>query len=102
MNAYKLAGHQHVVEIEQELGLVQDDRLSRIEAVLDRLDMPRRIPAGMRKESILELLGTDKKAVAGWPRFVLLESLGTTLCRDGQWAHDVDRKLVEKCLDRMF
>ena len=25
MNAYKLAGHQHVVEIEQELGLLGDD-----------------------------------------------------------------------------
>lgn len=89
-------------KIEQALGLVADDRLERIKQLLVKLGMPTRIPADITKEKIIELLRTDKKAVGKWPRFVLLESLGTTLCRDGQWAHDVSQDIVEKCLDDLY
>lgn len=89
-------------QIEAELGLVGDDRLMRIEMLLKKLGMPMRIPADMDKKHLIELLATDKKAVGRWPRFVLLDSLGTTLCKDGQWAHDVPRQIVERCLDRMI
>ena len=91
------AGH-----IEKALGLVNDDRLERIETLLIQLGMPTGIPANMTKDKIIELLRKDKKAVGKWPRFVLLESLGTTLCRDGQWAHEVSQDVVEKCLDACF
>jgi 3-dehydroquinate synthetase len=84
------------------LGLVADDRLERITNLLVKLGMPTRIPSNITKDKIIELLRTDKKAVGQWPRFVLLESLGTTLCRDGQWAHDVPQDVVEKCLDAMY
>ncbi len=89
-------------KIETELGLVQDDRLSRIEALLKKLKMPTRIPAELKKNRLLELLSMDKKAVGQWPRFVLLEALGTTLCKDGQWAHEVSRDVVEQCLDQVY
>lgn len=87
--------------IEKELGLVADDRLERIETILVKLGLPTRIPEMMTKEQLIDLLRTDKKAVGKWPRFVLLESLGTTLCRDGQWAHEVTQDIVERCIDMM-
>lgn len=89
-------------KIEKALGLVRDDRLERIQALLNKLGLPTRIPAEQKKEHLIELLSTDKKAVGQWPRFVLLESLGKTLCRDGQWAHNVPRAVVEACIDQTY
>ncbi len=89
-------------KIEKAMGLIQDDRLERIETLLKKLDLPISIPAAINKDQVVELLRTDKKAVGKWPRFVLLESLGTTLCRDGQWAHEVSQDYVEQCLDAMY
>jgi len=89
-------------KLEKALGLVGDDRLERIEQVLVKLGMPTRIPPELKKQRLIELLRTDKKAVGKWPRFVLLESLGVTLCRDGQWAHEVPQGVVENCLDAMY
>jgi len=89
-------------KIEQCLGLVSDDRLERIEALLLKLGMPTTIPTALDKQRLVELLRKDKKAVGQWPRFILLESLGTTLCKEGQWAHDVSQDIVEKCLDTLY
>ncbi len=89
-------------KIEQALGLVADDRVKRIKALLLKLGMPTTIPTALEKQQLIELLRKDKKAVGAWPRFILLESLGTTLCKDGQWAHDVSQAIVEKCLDELY
>jgi 3-dehydroquinate synthase len=89
-------------KIEAALGLVQDDRQGRIESLLKKLGMPTRIPSELKKTNLLDLLGTDKKAVGAWPRFVLLESLGAALCKDGQWAHDVSRDIIERCLEQLY
>ena len=89
-------------KIEQRLGLVADDRLDRIEALLLKLGMPTTIPTALDKQRLVELLRKDKKAVGQWPRFILLESLGTALCKEGQWAHDVSQDIVEQCLDATY
>ena len=89
-------------KIEKALGLLQDDRLERIASLLKKLGVPARIPADMKKDDLIELLGTDKKAIGRWPRFVLLESLGTTLCRGGQWAHEVSQDIVSQCLAELY
>ena len=89
-------------KIEAKLGLVTDDRIDRIEAILKKLELPTVIPSDIKKPQLLELLKMDKKAVGQWPRFVLLGALGTTLCRDGQWAHDVSQDIVEQCLDECY
>ncbi|MBL7214859.1 MAG: 3-dehydroquinate synthase [Phycisphaerae bacterium] len=89
-------------KIEAALGWVRDDRLERIESLLEKLRMPTRIPAELQKNTLLELLRTDKKAIGRWPRFILLESLGTTLCQDGQWAHKVSQDIVEQCLEQIY
>lgn len=89
-------------KLEQALGLVDDDRLQRIEQLLKKLGIPTVIPPEIRKGGLIALLATDKKAVGQWPRFILLQSLGKTLCKDGQWAHEVSRDIVEKCLDDLY
>jgi 3-dehydroquinate synthase len=88
-------------KIEAELGLVQDDRVDRIAALLEKLGIPTRIPAEMDRPHLIDLLAADKKAVGRWPRFVLLAELGKALCKDGQWAHDVPRSVVERVLEQM-
>jgi 3-dehydroquinate synthetase len=40
----------------------------------------------------------DKKAAGGRPRFVLIEDIGKVHCRDGQYAVQVEEKVVEKVL----
>ncbi|MHC5082853.1 MAG: 3-dehydroquinate synthase [Planctomycetota bacterium] len=89
-------------KIEQAMGLVADDRIARIEALLKKMSLPTTIPANLKKDQLMDLLGKDKKAVGKWPKFVLLESMGVTLCVDGQWAHDVSRDVVEQCLDELY
>jgi 3-dehydroquinate synthase len=89
-------------KLEKALGLVADDRLERIEQLLVKLGMPKVIPSEIKKEQLMELLGKDKKAIGQWPRFIVLESLGTTLCKNGQWAHEVSRDMVDKCLDDLY
>ena len=87
--------------LEEAMGLVNDDRLPRIRALLETLGQPTRIPNGITQSAVVELLKRDKKAVAQWPRFVLLEKLGQALCKDGQWAHDVPPTMVEKVIERL-
>jgi len=88
-------------KIEQATGLVADDRLARIEALLKRLGLPVRIPAAMQAETLVDLMRTDKKAVGGWPKFVLLEKLGAALQRDGQWAHTVDENVARDVIAQL-
>lgn len=88
--------------IEQTMGLCADGRAERIEALLKKLQLPTRIPASMTAEQLTALLRTDKKAVGGWPRFVLLEKIGSVLCRDGQWAHDVDENVIRQIISELY
>jgi 3-dehydroquinate synthase len=87
--------------IEKELGMVNDDRIERIEKLLVKLGMPTKIPAGMKALQLMDLLAMDKKVVGKRPRFVLLEKLGQAGCKDGQWAYEVSQNIVEECLGRL-
>lgn len=89
-------------KLEKALGLVNDDRIERIEAILKKLGMPTTIPSELKKDTLIDLLRTDKKAVGKWPRFIFLEFLGVTLCKGGQWAHEVPQETVEQCLAKMY
>jgi hypothetical protein len=44
-------------------------------------------------------MSRDKKAVNKWPGFVLLEKTGKVLCKNGQFAIEVKRKIVEETID---
>jgi hypothetical protein len=40
--------------------------------------------------------------VQKWPRFVLLEKTGKVLCKNGDYAHKVERKIVEETIDSLL
>jgi len=84
--------------IEKELNLA-DNRLDRIQRILKALGMPVKISRSIDKKDLIETIKRDKKAQNQWPKFVLLENMGSALCRNGQWAHDVSRQVVEKTLE---
>lgn len=48
----------------------------RLEAILERLYLPTRIPASLRPDDLLAAMGSDKKKVRGRLRFVLLRDVG--------------------------
>jgi len=87
--------------IEEEMGL-GGGRLGRIEQILRKLQVPVRIPAEIDKKQLINIVKRDKKAVNQWPKFVLLEEIGKAMCKDGQWAVNVDRDLVERILTDLY
>jgi 3-dehydroquinate synthase len=87
--------------IEEEMGF-GGSRLGRIEKILRKLQVPVRIPAEIDKKQLINIVKRDKKAVHQWPKFVLLEEIGKVLCKNGQWAVDVSRDLVEKTLTGLY
>lgn len=88
--------------IAQKLDLVTPERLRRIERLLSGLSAPLKIDRYLQKAALIDIIKRDKKAVNQWPRFVLLEAIGRVLCRDGQWAHEVDPRIVDEILDRLY
>jgi 3-dehydroquinate synthase len=87
--------------IELEMDLATPERLQRVRAILEKLEMPLHIPAHIELKTVLDLIKHDKKAVDKWPRFVLTKGLGQICQKDGQWAVNVERPLVEKVLTKL-
>jgi 3-dehydroquinate synthase len=85
--------------IEQKLGLGGEKRIGILKDLFAKLKINLDIPKSITKERILDIISRDKKAVQKWPNFVLLEKTGKVLCRDGQYAHKVERKVVEEAID---
>ncbi len=88
--------------IEQKLNLAENDQLMRIKTLLQKLNMPTKLPKDITKHKIIELLKRDKKAVNKWPKFVLLEKTGKALCKDQQWGHDVSPQIVEEVIEKLY
>ncbi len=91
------AGH-----IETEMGLSEPGRLERVVAILQKLDVPVKLPAYLDEKKLIDILKHDKKAVDQWPKFVLIDRLGQVHHPQGQYAVDVDRAIVEKVLKLMM
>jgi len=87
--------------IEIELKLSQPGRLERIRQVFNKLGVPVKLPENLNKTNIIDLIKHDKKAIGKWPRFVLISEMGQVLCKDGQYAVEVDPGLVEKVLEKL-
>ncbi len=84
--------------IGMELGFTNQGDHKRIAKVLTRLGLGLKVPAEMENEALWEIMKRDKKAAAGRPKWVLIERIGAALCRDGQWACDVEEKIVDKTI----
>lgn len=84
--------------IEIEMGLSKPERLDKIRRILEKLEVPVKLPPNLAEKDLIELLQHDKKAVNKWPRFVLVSDIGRVYTRNGQYAVEVARELVEEIL----
>ena len=87
--------------IEIEMKLSRPERLERIRRILERLEVPVKLPGNLAEKDLIELLQHDKKAVNKWPRFVLVSDIGRVYSQDGQYAVEVAPELVEKILHKL-
>ncbi len=87
--------------IESELKLASAERLERVRRILEKLDVPVKLPGNLAVKGLIDLIKHDKKAVKKWPKFVLLNDIGQVYCRDGQYAVDVAPELFEKVLKKL-
>jgi 3-dehydroquinate synthase len=88
--------------IEDKLGLVKDDRLGRIKAMLEKLGQPTSIPLYLAKQQVLTLISHDKKAAGNEIRFVLLDKIGQVHEEKGKWAVPVATELIGESIDLLF
>ncbi len=85
--------------IEQKLGLGGEKRIKILKKLFGRLNISLKVQKSITKRQILDIISKDKKAVQKWPRFVLLEKTGKVLCKNGQFAHKIERKIVDQTID---
>jgi 3-dehydroquinate synthase len=87
--------------LEEEMGLSQPGRLDKIRRILEKLDVPVKLPQNLAENKLIELIKHDKKAVNKWPRFVLISEIGKVHCKDGQYAVEVGPEVVERILKKL-
>ena len=84
------AGMVLALQLSARRGLITDDDVARLRALLQVTGLPVEPPADMTPDAFLELMGRDKKVVDGRLRLVLLESIGSACIVDDV----VDEELV--------
>jgi 3-dehydroquinate synthase len=87
--------------IEIEMQLAEPGRLDRIRQILQKLDVPVKLPKNLADKDLIDLIKRDKKAVNKWPKFVLISKIGEVYSHDGQYAVDVAPEVVEKVLQNL-
>lgn len=87
--------------IEIELKLAPQERLERIRQILQKLDVPVKLPRNLAEKDLINLVKHDKKAVNKWPRFVLLNDIGQACCHNGQYAVDVAPEILGRVLKKL-
>ena len=87
--------------IEIEMRLSEPGRLQRTRQILQKLNVPVKLPKDLADKDLIDLIKRDKKAVNKWPRFVLIRKIGQVYCHDGQYAVDVAPEVVKKVLDKL-
>ena len=63
-------------QLSERLRLCETGLAARVERVLERAGLPRRLEAGMRASALYAAMARDKKWVGGRSRFVLLRGIG--------------------------
>jgi 3-dehydroquinate synthase len=87
--------------IEIELKLAPQERLERVRQILEKLNVPVKLPSNLAENELIDLIKRDKKSVKKWPQFVLLSDIGQVYCPQGQYAIKVAPELIEKVLKRL-
>ncbi len=88
-------------KIEQKMGLAEPGRLSRIRKILEKLNLPVKLPVNLAENIIIDLIKHDKKAINKWPKFVLINKIGEVHTQDGQYAVEVEPEIVKTVLKEL-
>ncbi len=79
--------------LSERRGLCRAGTADRIGALLQRFDLPVRIPAGLERARLAAALELDKKAVASGLRLVLLRGIGEALVDGDSSADEIGRAM---------
>ena len=88
--------------IETEMGLSEPGRLERIRVMLEKLDVPVKLPGDLAEKNLIDLVKRDKKAINQWPRFVLIDTIGQVHRQHDQYAVEVAPDVIEKVLKKLY
>ncbi|HID97476.1 MAG TPA: 3-dehydroquinate synthase [Thermodesulfobacteriaceae bacterium] len=77
-------------------GLMDQSDLTRLNNLLDRFDLPRHVPAGLRTVSLIHLLQHDKKSADGKVHFVLPEGIGRVVISDQVTTEEIE-SAIDAC-----
>jgi len=64
------------VDLSMRLGLLKQDQIDRVKAILDRAKLPTKIPNGIKLKQMLENMKVDKKSRDGVLYLILLNDIG--------------------------
>jgi 3-dehydroquinate synthase len=79
----------------QRLGWMNAASVARIEAILQAMNLPTRIPQDVTAERMLELMKVDKKVQAGKVRLILMKGIGQALVVDDYPADILQQTLAK-------
>jgi len=81
-------------ELSARLGWFKDSDVSRVVDLVEKMQLPTKIPAHLSAEQLLELMKVDKKVQKGKVRFVLLKGMGQAIVTE-----NYDSNLLKAVLD---
>jgi 3-dehydroquinate synthase len=104
LTGYKVVNHGEAVAIGMvaagaiavEMGLWHRPDVDRQLALIQKANLPTRLPAGLNLDQIIESLQTDKKVKAGQVRFVLPTQIGAATVSD-----QVSAEMIHNVLSQM-
>ncbi|MBN2074476.1 MAG: 3-dehydroquinate synthase [Dehalococcoidales bacterium] len=79
--------------ISNELGMMKDNELQRLEAILEKAGLPTKMPA-LAPDKLLEAMKHDKKVVEGKVRLALPRKIGEAFITDGVSVSVIEKALV--------
>ena len=66
-----------------KLELISADQVARVEAILEKHDLPIRLSEPLGSAQLIQAMQRDKKVRSGLPRFVVLRAMGEAVTHDG-------------------
>lgn len=76
------AGMTMAADLSRRMGMLDGNDVTRIKALLERMNLPTAAPPEIEPERMRELMGHDKKVLKGKLRLILLEAIGRGIITD--------------------
>jgi len=80
--------------LSQKLGLIENNAVAKIKALIDSYELPSKMPAEIQINELIEKMWIDKKTVGGKMHFVLPEEVGAVRIHGGITVADI-KKLAD-------